>query len=221
MSAKPHMGNHFKILPFAHRERAGGINTDFERYGLKPACIKGGWPRRTRRRIPAESGFTLIEIIVTLMLVSVLATVAGFGIVEVARGYQSARENARMSQHARIALMRITRELTDLETLTVAEADGMVFSNAHGTRSMSYTGAALLFDDDAAAADGHPLIDQVAQCSFTYTSMGGQPWTTAMAPEQLGPIGITLTLSPGDGTAPIAFSTRVCPRNNGSPNAPG
>lgn len=177
-------------------------------------CLCGSRPHFRNR------GFTLIEVIVTLMLVSVLAAVAGFGIVEVARGYQAARENERMAQTARVALLRMGRELMELETVTNADASSVTIVTPNGTLAMGYFDSEIRLDNDETAVDGDILVDRVDSFQLTYLDMDDAPWNDAMPVEQLAVIDIQLNLARDDGIAPITFSTQINPRNNGILNAP-
>ena len=65
-------------------------------------------------KILNEKGYTLIEIIVTLTIVGVLAVVGGMGIVTGMKGYVYTNENIEITQNARLAMARITREISEL-----------------------------------------------------------------------------------------------------------
>jgi prepilin-type N-terminal cleavage/methylation domain-containing protein len=167
-------------------------------------------------------GFTLIEIIVTLLLVGILAAVAAFGIVEVARSYSFARENDHMAQTARIALLRISRELMELESVDNATASVIAVTNSDGEEvAMGLYGTEILLDDDTSANDGEILIDRVDSFQMTYTRFNGGNWTAGTDDAaDLARIDIQLTLSRTDGIDPILFTTAVNPRYNGTENAP-
>lgn len=60
-----------------------------------------------------DSGFTLVEVIVTLVIAGVLASIAGMGIVTNARVYILARDNTAVAQKARFGLQRLTKELRE------------------------------------------------------------------------------------------------------------
>ena len=52
------------------------------------------------RTIRSQKGFTLIEIVVTLVLVGILAALGGFGIVQAVKGYITVKENSAITQKA-------------------------------------------------------------------------------------------------------------------------
>ena len=54
-----------------------------------------------------KKGFTLIEVVTSMVLIGILALVAGFGLVKVSQGYLFARQNSETVQKAQIAMARI------------------------------------------------------------------------------------------------------------------
>ncbi|MFO7715675.1 type II secretion system protein J [Desulfosarcina sp.] len=67
-----------------------------------------------RHRLRCNAGFTLIEIIISLVVAGVLASIAGMGIVSAMGGYALVRENISLSQKIQLATTRIHRELLEL-----------------------------------------------------------------------------------------------------------
>jgi prepilin-type N-terminal cleavage/methylation domain-containing protein len=59
-----------------------------------------------------KKGFTLIEVVTSMVLIGILALVAGFGLVKVSQGYLFARQNSETVQKAQIAMARIVKELS-------------------------------------------------------------------------------------------------------------
>jgi len=70
------------------------------------------------RKIRSESGFTLIEAIVALILAGIMAAVAGIGLVYVVQGYLFTRANAATLQKGQIAMSRITLELKNISLVS-------------------------------------------------------------------------------------------------------
>ena len=64
-----------------------------------------------------KAGFTLIEIMVSLVLVGLIASIAGTAVVMGTRGYLFARENDAMTQKAQLALGRLSREFIELSNV--------------------------------------------------------------------------------------------------------
>lgn len=56
-------------------------------------------------------GFTLIEVIVSLVILGVLAAVSTIAIFKIVEGYQLAKDNAHLTQKAQVAMTRIAVEL--------------------------------------------------------------------------------------------------------------
>jgi len=65
-----------------------------------------------------DAGFTLIEIIVTLVLLGIMAAIAGMLIAQGARGYITANENNKLSQKAQLALDRMILEFEDISAIS-------------------------------------------------------------------------------------------------------
>lgn len=60
------------------------------------------------------SGFTFIEILLALMLLSILTAIFGMGLVAAMESYAFSRSNADAVQKGQLAMQRISRELTEL-----------------------------------------------------------------------------------------------------------
>ena len=69
-------------------------------------------------KIRSKSGFTLIEVIVSLILAGIMAAVAGIGIVYVVQGYLFTQKNAATLQKGQIAMSRMTLELKNISLVS-------------------------------------------------------------------------------------------------------
>ncbi|MFH1005945.1 MAG: prepilin-type N-terminal cleavage/methylation domain-containing protein [Candidatus Latescibacterota bacterium] len=179
-------------------------------------------PKRT------NSGFTLIEVIVVLILVGVLSAITGMGIVTGLQGYLFARENAPTAQKAQLAMARMSRELVEISGVTAVTANSIVFQNLTGDRALALVGTTdkvikVIDGTTPPTADtGDVLVDKVGSFTLSYKKADGNPWTFgADDASLLTCIWIDLGVSrPESGAGTINFSTKVNPRNTGTFNVP-
>ena len=87
------------------------------------------------RRMLNEKAFTLLEVIISLVLIGILAAIAGMGLVKITEGYVFSKKNAETVQKAQIAMARIVKELGAAEK---ASAAATAITTA-GTNSVTYT----------------------------------------------------------------------------------
>jgi prepilin-type N-terminal cleavage/methylation domain-containing protein len=161
-------------------------------------------------------GFTLVELVATLVLVGVVASVAGMLIMQMVQGYGTARGNVVQADQADLALGRLARETRAATTITVGGAT-VSFTRDGTTRTVALDGTTLRLD-------GQPLMRNVAAFSavrtgglYTYdiSSAAGAPTVQASVRRQFGvsatltPDGLrdTLTGTPGRGET-FVFSSQ-------------
>jgi prepilin-type N-terminal cleavage/methylation domain-containing protein len=184
--------------------------------------------RPRQRRLKKQAGFTLIEIMVTLVIVGILATVAGTALVAGINGYMSARENDAMAQKSQLAMARLSRELTEFTTVpspigSNATATSIIIERLSGdvtrTIAIGLDGQSVKIKEDSEGTtpdyrQGDVLIDGVNSLAFTYYR-GTNAWTPGSDDLRLlSGIRIVLSLNRPDAGTTVAFSTTVHPRNN-------
>jgi len=171
-----------------------------------------------------NNGFTLIEIVISMVLVGILVSIAGMGIITGAKGFFLARENAHLAQKSNIAMTRINRELQELSDIitrqTTAPDPYIIFEHPGQRKAIAKTGSVLrLFSELAedqillpAAADSDVLIDNVKSFQLVYND-GQNPW----AGNDIGnltSIEVSLTLiHPDSDISDLTFNLSVFPRN--------
>jgi prepilin-type N-terminal cleavage/methylation domain-containing protein len=161
-----------------------------------------------------EKGFTLIEVIVTLVLMGIMASLAGMWIVSVANGYVFAKMNASTAQKAQLALTRLTIEFQAIQSVDTGNTNGtqIKYSRPSAASSAvlvtvkrSVSGTELLLNDT-------PLIDGVSAFTLNYcnddlTTCSASSWSSSSRI-----IEITLTLKGADDIQ-STFTRRIAPRN--------
>jgi prepilin-type N-terminal cleavage/methylation domain-containing protein len=173
-----------------------------------------------------ENGFTLIEVIVTLVLVGITATLAGMWIVSVANGYVFTKTNASTVQKAQLAMTRLSKEFSAISavTATTPTPTSITYTRTNETLGVDTVTVSLNGNDLEITVNGvgpNILTDSVSGFTLRYCSNSQLNQTTcsrtAWAPPPSGEepskiIEISLTLKAGSNT-PVPFVQRVIPRN--------
>lgn len=172
-----------------------------------------------------ESGFTLIEIIASMVIFALMFTLAGMGIVMAAKGYVITKESAHMAQKAQLAMARINRELMEINAIAavvVTQPDPyIIYDHIDGRKAIAKDGSIIrMFFNLGAAVTlsdlsvGDILIDDVTQFTLTYYKSNSSVWTIADDIKELSSVGVVVVMSRADsGVGDKTFSTTVRPRN--------
>jgi len=175
-----------------------------------------------RGKVLSHKGFTLIEIIVTLLLVGILAALGGLGIVQATKGYITVKENSEITQKVQLAMTRITREIVEMNDIpstpsstvlpikNVTQLDSS--NNMVGNRTIGLSNNTIKMAFAGNSLDnGDVLTDNISSLNFTYYS-GNATWTYGSNINLLSAIDVSITLIEPN----MTFTTRVVPRNNGN-----
>ena len=65
-----------------------------------------------KKKTTNNRGFTLLEIIMSIVIITILGVMAGRGFLEIAKGYVLSRKNATVAQHGQITAARLKKELS-------------------------------------------------------------------------------------------------------------
>lgn len=144
----------------------------------------------------------MIEMIVVLVIVGVLAAVAGMGIVTAVRGYMFSQQNASFSEKSLTAIARLNRELMECYTCkytgTATISSPFTYYNPLGKRIITWGSNITLSD----GTNTDTLIEGVNSVTLVYDS--ANDYKSFL---------LTVVLNhPSGGTQ--TFTTNIYPRNS-------
>ena len=120
-----------------------------------------------------DSAFTLIEVIVSLILIGIMVSIAGMGLVAVTRGYVFAKKNADTLLKSQVAMARIAKELSAIRP----DATGVISSATNAsiayTNGVAGVGHTISLSGTLLRIDGITLIDNVTTFSLAYADAAG------------------------------------------------
>ena len=154
-----------------------------------------------RRR---EAGFTLIEIIVTLVLVGILSVFAGLFMTTFLNGYFMVKNNSDTAMKAQMALDRISLELRDVSAVSaLTDNSRITYTNPSGAgRTIKFVGSNTYLSTPT----DNILIDHVQ--AFQLRATYGNVYNIAANDVAVAFIDIGFTVSGYNNP----FSTRIFPR---------
>jgi prepilin-type N-terminal cleavage/methylation domain-containing protein len=160
-----------------------------------------------------DKGFTLIEIIASVLLIGVISFSIGMGVVQAINGYVFAKRNAETLQKGQSAMARIVKEFNMITSLSLCEETSLKFSTDSGTMT-------FLVDGTTIKLNGDILTDSLKTCnlkyydSFNFTGSPPQPHLllAPVMPSAVKIIDIELTLI-GANNSDAVFKDRVFLRN--------
>lgn len=159
-----------------------------------------------------SDGFTLVEIIASLVIIGILALMTGVGISNIYKGYLYTKDNASTSLRAQVALTRLMKELGSVESITNGSKTSLTYAYIkNGTlvsnRTVSWAGSA----SDPLMLGGNILARDINDFELTYyasySDAGDNVWNGT---EKM--IGVTLKLSGAMGEIQ-SFGENIVPRN--------
>ncbi len=137
---------------------------------------------------PNNNGFTLIEIIVSLLLVGIMAVLAGIGLVAITKGYFFSQQSNETSLKAQVAMARIIKDIG----LQDPKAEDYIIKEARDTSiKLTYTdpvtatvvNRTIALSGTEVQIEGIPLTDKVAEFKleyFTFDNTGAEKLMTTL-----------------------------------------
>lgn len=166
-------------------------------------------------RITQSAGFSLIELIMTIVLIGIIGTFTSLFVYSGTRGYITTRQTSEGALQAQIAMDRISLELRDIDSLTgtpdtTAPDLSLLYKSAvlSGTRELKYDSAqkAILISVDN-GSNYHELLKNVDSCVLSLTYLNLDDDTAPV--NEVAYIDLNFNLE-GIGKE---FRTRIFPRN--------
>ena len=173
-----------------------------------------------RKKFLNEKGFTLIELIASLVILVIVGALVIISTIKIVQGFVFTKMNAETSQKGHIALNRLTKEFTNIISVSSGSKKEINFtrtsSSINGndvTQKFSWGGISgnpLVLNIDNNDFD---LVNNVNDFSLTYyddhvNKTNGTSWDEDTSKE----IEITLSLDGANGNV-STFTARVVPRN--------
>ena len=154
-----------------------------------------------------QCGFTFLEVIMAIVIVSILSVLAGMGLIQITNAYVFARKNAVAAEQAQIALTRLTKEFSAIQSISAATATSMTYKRAGTSHTLAWTGA-----DQPITLDGDILMDKVNSFNLSYYNINtvSPPFTLSLVAinQRTAVIQMTLTINVYADT-PLTFVDRV------------
>lgn len=169
-----------------------------------------------KRNIKTDKGFTLVEIIIVMVLVGIIAAVAGMGYVKVVKGMLFTKMNASTIQKGQVAITKLVKEFTNISisSVTAASETSITFSTIRNGVTIPDITVMLSGDTVKFGATGNEsiLADHVSDFKLRYYDNYDDTtgYTTWQSSRRI--IEITLKLKGADDVV-SEFKARVKPRN--------
>ena len=181
------------------------------------------------------AGFTLIEVIASLVLIGIVAVTVATAFVHGMQGFVFTKENTAVAQKVQLAMHRLQRELTNLTDLdTTASGTHCIryriatespYFRAIGLNSGHLELAVSDSSDRGCPTSGNPglaLADRVGTFTLQYEDTAGNVLSAPPSGlENVALIRVQLAMNRSDNNPATVFTGSINPRNNGRLNMPG
>ncbi|MGD9054842.1 MAG: type II secretion system protein [Desulfobacterales bacterium] len=163
--------------------------------------IRNGFTARS------QNGFTLVELIVTIVLVGLIGVFTTLFVYTGLNGYLRARDTSEGALRAQIALDRISMELRDIDSINTFAAGSQIDYTSRtlsGNRQILYSNGVISID---AGNGARTLLDEIENFSMTLT----QTDLNADGNDEVQAIEISFNFVPERFSR--QFNARIFPRN--------
>jgi prepilin-type N-terminal cleavage/methylation domain-containing protein len=165
------------------------------------------FPIRTSR------GFTLVEVVITIVIVGIISGIASLILLQGVRAYSDGQSRSDVHYQARLAMERMGREIRLVRSRTVADIPVMnptlfLFTDSQGVQMGFRLNAGAVQRTQDNGTTWQTLATGVTALNFSYLQQDG---VTPAAATTLWFVAIEMTDQQGSET--LQMRTRVHPRN--------
>ncbi|MGD8990957.1 MAG: type II secretion system protein [Desulfobacterales bacterium] len=158
-----------------------------------------------------EEGFTLVELIVTIVLVGIIGTFTTLFMYTGLNSYLRAKDTSEGALKAQIALDRISMELREIEGISAFNVNDYIHYTSRsrtltGNRKLIYSNGIISLDIDGTANE---LLDAVSNFSMSLTAANLDNIAGGPGNEEVQAIDVSFNV----GEIGRLFSARIFPRN--------
>lgn len=194
--------------------RISGCRSRYEKQDRMRDGGRGGRTPHSALRIRHSKGFTLIEMVITIVIVGIISGIAAMIILESMTAYSKGKNLSDVHYQARLAMERMTREIRTVRqpgeigtvaigTITGNPTSSLIFTDLTGTNITYALGGTTLN-----RTPGGTLATGVTTLQFrhyddtnTLTTVAASVWT------------IEIFMTDTQGTDSLQMRTRIHPRN--------
>ncbi len=161
-----------------------------------------------------KKGFTMIELVTAIVIISIVGVLAGMGLVNIASGYLLAKKSTVSAQQAQIALTRLGKELSAIYTIDRAQTTDKSLTYKHigdtNWRKVAWTAADQPLTLNTDGVNDDTLIDKVQVFRLTYHTYNytTRIFTASSYSSATAMIELTFQLK-GYGDIPLIFVKRA------------
>jgi prepilin-type N-terminal cleavage/methylation domain-containing protein len=166
---------------------------------------------KKNRYFNTKKGFTIIEFVVSMVILAIISLVIGMGFIQMIHGYFIAKGNASTSQNAQIVLARVVKELKSTLSITSGDTASITFDS----ESISSPPKTLVLSLDNTRQElslgGDLLANHVKTFNLSYFDQYDKvsaPAGLSYLPKSTAIIKITLGLSGADNEV-ATFELRI------------
>lgn len=155
-----------------------------------------------------SGGFTLIELVLTMLILGIIAAVFSQFALQGIRSYSTEQDRGDVHSQARLAVERMVREIRAIRSATAADIPTMTATDLQFTDNLGQS-VRFTWVANVLTRNGQTLAVNVAPFAFTYFESDGT--TVAASPAAMWFVQIALTAAQGGSSLPMRV--QVHPRN--------